>query len=166
MKSKLIRIMQVSVFFTFFGCVSLALNDTKVVRSKSVQFVPPSSISFFEVAPDHLDHLWKNPKNGNSISYLSDCSDPTDPDLDSIEQGVLHNVERLKILSHDDITYNDREALHSRARGRVDGVETQMEMMVFKKNGCIYVLNYVGVAKEFEQNAKDFAEFLDQFRAP
>jgi hypothetical protein len=147
------------------GCVSVGLNDTKIQRSTKVSYAAPSG-AFVAKPSDTLDRLWENTVNGNSISFMSDCSDPSDPNLETIQQGILHGVEHLKILSSETITYNDREALRSHTSGKVDGVDTEMDLIVFKKNNCIYTLNYVGVKPQFEDDKAVFGRFLDRFRAP
>jgi hypothetical protein len=154
-----------ALILMMIGCVSVGLNDTKVQRSTKVRFSAPGG-AFTEKRSDSLDHLWENSKNGNSISFMSDCSDTTDPSLESIQQGILHGVERLKVLSNETISYNDREALRSITSGSVDGVDTAMDLVVFKKNGCIYALNYVGVRPQFEDDKAAFSKFLDRFHAP
>jgi hypothetical protein len=165
MKDTVSWVLRTFIFLSFFGCVSLGLNDTKVVRSKRVQFFEPGS-PFVEQHVEHLDHLWRNPDNGNSISFLSECGDATDPDLQTIQRGILRGVDDLRLLSSNLMPFDSREALETRARGKVDGVETEMEIVVYKKNGCIYTLNSVGVVRHFGENSKIFAEFMDQFRAP
>lgn len=151
--------------FVLTNCVSVGLSGGKVARAKSVQARPPGA-PFQDADGENLDHVWKNPRNGNSISYLSECTDTTDPDLETVQQGILRSVQKLQIISSDTIEYNDREALHTHARGKVDGVGTDMELLIFKKNGCIYTLNYVGVSKHFDSNQKTFAEFIKTFKAP
>jgi len=147
------------------SCVSVGISGGKISRAKAVQARPPG-FPFQDAEGDTLDHIWKNPRNGNSISYLSECTDTADPDLETVQQGILRSVQKLQVVSSETIEFNDREALHTHARGKVDGVSTDMELLIFKKNGCIYTLNYVGVSRHFESNQKNFAEFLKTFKAP
>ena len=147
------------------ACVSVGLSGGKVERAKDVEWRAPGS-PFQNSQGASLDHVWKNPRNGNSISYLSECTDNSDPDLETVQQGILRGVRKLEILASETFNYNEREALKTHARGKVDGVATDMELVIFKKNGCIYTLNYVGVSRHFEANQKNFDEFLKSFKAP
>ena len=42
---------------------------------------------------------------------------------------------------------------------------TQIDLLVFKRNMCIYILTYVGVKKSFSDNRPAFQIFLDGFVA-
>ncbi len=165
MNTSLRILLRTFLFFSMVGCVSVGISDTKIERARAVHFRAPTS-PYAEVAHGNLDRLWKNSSNGNTISYLSECSETNDPDLVAVQTGILRGVSQLNILKSDTITYNDREALHTVATGKVDGVATTMELMIFKKNGCLYTLNYVGLASHFNKDQKIFNDFIGQYRAP
>jgi hypothetical protein len=148
------------------GCVTVTLdNSGKGKRAEGVALKDPSS-PFQKDLREEVDSAWKNPKNGNVISYLSDCKDPADPPLKQIVQGVLEGLTDLKIESEESPTHQGREARRVTAWGKVDGVPTGIELLVFKRNTCTYILTYVGVKKYFAENNADFNRFVESFRAP
>lgn len=161
--SKLILLFT-AAFFT--GCVTVNLGDgSKGQKAKGVEYMEPAA-PFVKEARDTVDAAWKNAKNGNVISYLSDCKDPSDPPLDHIVQGVLAGLNDVKVESTESPMIQGREARHVVAFGKVDGVPTGTELVVFKRNFCIYILSYVGVQKFFPENRAAFTQFTSGFRAP
>jgi hypothetical protein len=52
------------------------------------------------------------------------------------------------------------------AEGRVDGVLTRLELMLFKKNNCLYTLSYVALTKSFNDNREAYSKFSESFKAP
>jgi hypothetical protein len=148
------------------GCVTVSLSPSgSGHRADGVSFHAPPS-PFQKDERDDVDAAWKNPNNGNVISYLSDCHDPSDPPLDHIVQGVLAGLNDLKYDSNETRMFLDREARKVVAEGKVDGVASQTALLVFKRNQCTYILSYVGVKSTFGENAADFEKFIQGFRAP
>lgn len=147
------------------ACVTVNLSGGKTEKAEGVVVTPPAK-PFEAQSRDDVDAAWKNSKNGNVISYLSDCKDPSDPPLDQIVAGVLSGIANLKIESSSSPNIQGREARRVSVKGNVDGVSTYVELLVFKRNSCIYILNYAGVAGSAAENQKDFNRFIEGFRAP
>lgn len=154
------------ILWALVGCVSVQLGGSPSIRAKGLDFQPPPHpFERFTTAPN-VDSAWKNPKNGNTISYLSECEDRTDPPLEQIQRGVLSGLKNPKFITNESTMYNGRQALHTLVVGSVDGISTQVESMIFKKNNCIYILTYVGIETIFGQDQHYFSAFLKGFRAP
>ena len=165
-KSKAVAVALSLSFVGAMGCVTVNLGGAKGgKRAAGVVFVPPPA-PFEKEARDDVDAAWKNSRNGNVISYLSDCKDPSDPGLDTITSGVLSGLNDLRYDSQKDLTFQGRGARRSVASGRVDGVPTRIDLLVFKRNQCIYIIDLIGVEANVAQNASDFEHFLSEFRAP
>jgi hypothetical protein len=148
------------------GCVTVNLGNTnKGKKAAGVSYKDPAG-PFQKEAREDVDAAWKNPKNGNVISFLSDCKDPSDPPLEHIVQGVISGLTDLKVDSTDTAMYQGREARRVVAGGKVDGVPSAIDLLVFKRNMCIYILSYVGVKKAFAENRGDFEKFIEGFKAP
>ena len=147
------------------GCVTVKLNSEGGKRAEGVQISTPSSPFVSDSRPE-VDAAWKNSKNGNVISYISDCQDPSDPPLEQITAGVVNALSELKILEEQTTTMQEREARRVHASGKVDGVPTEIDLLAFKRNHCIYILSYVGVKKAFAEDRAAFTRFIGGFRAP
>lgn len=147
------------------GCVSVNLGTSRTHRAEGVRYSEPKS-PFVKQDLDAVDAAWKNPRNGAVISYLSECQDPLDPPLDQIVSGVLNGLSQLRVEQEETLTFQEREARRVRAEGRVDGVPSLIDLLVFKRNHCIYILSYVGVKDAFAAHHSEFDRFLRGFRVP
>jgi len=150
---------------TMLGCVSVSIGGKAPQKSHEMKYVAPAQ-SFKEKKSVDVDDSWRNEKNGNTISILSECADPTDPSLEQIHSGIIAEIEKSQVIENHHIDYNARDAIHSVVDGQVDGVQTRFELVVFKKNNCTYVLTYAAVAKSFADNQRDFEEFVKGFKVP
>jgi hypothetical protein len=161
----------VTFYFLFFSlmstsCVSVELNKSKpAARNEDVKFSSPAS-PFEEIKSNDLDRGWRNSKNGNSISFITECQDGVDPTLENIYKGILKNVSNVEAISKNTITYNGREALRAVITGNVDGVLSKIDFVIFKKNGCTHIITYVALATSFDTNSGDFQKFVEGYKAP
>lgn len=146
------------------GCVSVNLGDGKTEKAKGVRFQSPGG-NFSSVSEDHVDAVWRNQKTGNAISFLSECG-PHDPSLESVTRGILSGFSKHDVLEQKTTDFNNREALITTFKAPVDGVPSQSELVVFKKNGCVYILTYVALEKTFKDDHGAFQKFLREFKAP
>lgn len=156
---------QLVILLATSACVSVGISQSDIKRAKGVQLAAPSS-PFQEIALEDVDRSWRNPKNGNTISYLSDCENPYDPSLEAIEYGIVSGLsEKTKVSTREEM-YNDRASRQSIFKSKVDGIPSQVNLMVFKKNGCIFVISYTAVEKFYDLDVQQFDQFLKGFRAP
>ncbi len=113
-----------------------------------------------------VDDSWREKQNGNTISVLSECHDSPNPSLEQIQSGVISEITDAQPLETEQITFNNRDAIHSIIDGNVDGIATRFELVIFKKDDCTFILTYAGVAKAFGNNQRDFERFVKEFRVP
>lgn len=148
------------------ACVSVNIGDSaQSQKSTTVKFKSPSK-PFSEFKMEYVDSAWKNPSNGNSISFLSECKSAADPTLDTIYKGLISSIGRAETLSKKTFTFNNREALRSTVTGFVDGVQSKFDLLVFKKNSCTYILSYVATEANFDENLTAFETFTQNFVVP
>ncbi len=147
------------------ACVSVDLKGDDPKRSKDVRFSAPQN-NYSVLEDNQLDHAWRNPKTGNTISFLSECKSGNDPSFQNIRDGVTSGVSDINIERSEMIEFNQRKALSSRLGGAVDGILTKLEILILKKNDCIYVLTYVGLPESFDSDLNVFESFKREFKAP
>jgi hypothetical protein len=146
-------------------CVSVKLAQQEAKRASGVKFQEPAS-PFNRESNKDVDASWQNPRNGNLMSYLSDCQDDNDPTLESITQGALGGITDLKYDKQSTESVQGREGRRVLVTGNVDGVKSKIDMLAFKRDNCIYILSYVGVEKSFSADHAAFDKFIQGFRAP
>lgn len=155
----------ITALFFSAACVSVSLSKPKHKRAEGVQYSEPGS-PFSKQSRDDVDAAWKNGNNGNLMSYLTDCSDESDPSLENVLNGTLEGLSDLRIDSKTSPMVQGREGRRVVAAGKVDGVPTKIDLLLFKRDSCIYILTYVGVEKNFEVDHDKFNKFASGFRAP
>lgn len=70
----------------------------------------------------------------------------------------VRKVKEKKIL------LSGREALYTRARAKLDGVETELNIVVLKKNRCQFDFTSVTIVPYAEAVGKDFVSFVKGFQ--
>ncbi|MEQ1875741.1 MAG: hypothetical protein ABL958_03785 [Bdellovibrionia bacterium] len=121
--------------FLLAACVSVQLGPNAPDSASDVSFTAPTE-PFEKFAVQDVDRAWKNKTNGNSISYRTACNDPAEAEIKTIEQGIVEGLDASKVELSETTQYNSREALHSIVQGKLDGIATKIELMIFKKNNC------------------------------
>lgn len=163
---KFARFLPAIIILPFLSnCVSVKLSPAEKKSSLTATFSPPG-LPFSKAESEYVDHSWQSSKNGNNISYISDCDTSSDPTLQNLLNNLTHEIENLKTLKSELINYNSREALRTRLSGNVDGIQTQFEILIFKKDRCTYILNYAARESAFNDNLNDFNLFVKDFTVP
>lgn len=165
LNQQILRIFLIVPAFALASCVTVNLGPGKPKPAEGVSYSQPGN-PFEEIKLKDSDHAWQSKKTGNTISYLSTCNDPTDPPLETARNEYLNSLSGLKVLSENNSTYNDREALTTVADGAVDGIKTRLELLLFKKNNCLYSLSYVAETDRFNEGIDAFHNFVQSFKAP
>lgn len=160
------RLRQILLIYIFFNiaCVSIDIPKNELRRSTNYTFTKPNSNDFKTAESNELDHLWTHKDNGNSISVLSDCSSSYDPSLLQIKDGITSGINNLKTKSSNYKTFNKRKALFTHIQGDVDGVMTEFDLVIFKKNGCVYTLTHVATKNSYNATKDIFSKFVSNFK--
>lgn len=144
------------------GCVSVKLPSSKTQKATSVIYPKPSS-TFVRFYPEHVDAAWRNSKNGNSISFYSECKNDDGPSHKSIQKGLLRSISSAKVQRELSVQVSREKALRSIISGEVDGKVSLVDLIIFNKEDCIFILTYVGKKDSFLENQKDFEKFYTEF---
>lgn len=162
---RVLHILLLAPTFALSSCVTVNLGGGKTTTAQGVAYDEPKK-PFEEIKLKDADRAWQNDDNGSTISYLSTCNDPSDPSLQAARSDFLASLTGLKVISENESEFNGRDALSTVAEGSVDGVKTRVEMLLFKKNNCLYTLSFVALAKTFNDNHSAYSEFSQSFKAP
>ncbi len=144
------------------SCVSVNIGKGATKRYTELHFESPAQ-EFAKVEDETSDHVWRHVKNGNTISYYSECESQTDPTLMELLENVTQSLDEKNSLENRNLVFNGRESLYSKINTKVDGVPTQVQNVIFKKHNCIFIISYVGVLSQAPNNQKDFERFLQRF---
>lgn len=152
------------------ACVSFEIPKDEVKRATGINFTAPP-VPFKSISVPHVDQSWQHPGTKETLSFLTNCGDTSDPTLVSIANEVVGSLEEPEFLSKKRFDYNSRGALFYSVKGYIEGVLTYLELVVLKKNKCIYILNHVSsqppLTAEFQLNSDTtFSKFVREFRTP
>lgn len=156
------------IFLTVFflplcSCVSVKIASEGPTKSKDILLTAPNN-DFEKIKTEGSDVTWLNRKNGNSISYYSECNLANDISLQSIQNESFSALSDVNILNTQNVIYNDRDSLQTDADAAIDGVPIKISVVIFKKNGCNYTLTYAGRKEKFALNQTEFKKFVQDFR--
>lgn len=157
------------------SCVSVNIGPGKVEKSDGVKFTSPT-IGFHLIEKSGADAAWNNSATGSTIAYQSNCGDAAESSLESVAEDLFVGFEQSKTLKKERVPFDGREALDMEVEGKVDGVQTRVRAVVYRKNACAYVLTFVALPKSLvadtqskpaaSSDVSEFSKFLSSFKAP
>ena len=169
MKRFLLFIIQFTTFIfclsSVVACVSVNLGRSEITRSKVATFAQPNP-EFKKFDAPVVDHAWRHPKDGNSISVISQCEEGSGFSLEEIKAATIAEVESAKVIEEKDFELNERAAKSLTLSGAMDGVASQLKVVSFRKHDCIYSLTYVAKPATFKKHLASFDEFVKGYKVP
>lgn len=159
------RLLSLFLFLTQINsCVSVGVEEPKTVRAQNMKYSPPKG--FNKIEASHVDVAWRKDSTGSTISLLSECELNSDSSLSQLQTSLLRDLKNSKRISEKELDYNQRKASRTYIKGNVDGVDIEMDFLVFKKNNCNFFLTYIGMPEHFKNDQNEFQNFIDRFQVP
>lgn len=115
---------------------------------------------------DGTQVAWHNPDLAGVIQVHSSCADHGDSSLDQYTDHLRIDWTDWKVLSQREERLVGRAALRTVVDAQLDGVERRQELVVVKKNGCIFDLRYAARPATFDQGRAAFGRVVAGFRFP
>lgn len=110
---------------------------------------------------------WFNEGLGAAIVLDSQCERHGDSTLEQFADHLRIDFREWEVLSQEHTTLVERDAVRSVVVASIDGVvKTQMELLVVKKNGCLFDLEYIAPPRSFERGRSAFAQVVAGFVYP
>ena len=91
------------------------------------------------------------------------CDGISDSTLESLAQQELVGLEQRELVEESRVSVDGREAIDWVVKGSVDGVVVVMNLVVFRKEGCVYDLNLVSRPETFDKARTEFRSFVGGF---
>lgn len=111
------------------------------------------------------DLAWYTEDTGHALSVNSSCQEHEDAPLDVLTRHLLMGfTERLEV-AQEKVVVDEREALRSRYRAKLDGVPVELLFLVLKKDRCVYDFTYVAPLGRFEDRVQDFESLVRGFHS-
>ena len=84
------------------------------------------------------DTVFDSQKNGSIIALQSVCDRYPNASLESLMKQMLSPLSDREVISESKRSLDGRDSLWTRVRGSLDGVPVESQLVVYRKNNCIF----------------------------
>jgi hypothetical protein len=116
------------------------------------------------VAVEENDLAFLSQDSAHSVAVNSTCEGHGDAPLPVLMQHLLIGFSQREKLTEALARMDGRESLRSRYRAMLDGVPVELDLVVLKKDGCVYDFMYLSAAGRFDEKRAVFERLLADFR--
>jgi hypothetical protein len=145
------------------GCRSVGVKDGVVYTPDTRYRLGPIPPDWHPVALKDSDLAWVTDPAGYAFWVDSTCKDYDDIPLVALNRQLLIGFTDVQKQAQRTETLDGREALRSRYTVKMDGVARELELVVLKKDGCIYDFAYVAPVGGFPARLGQFQALLAGF---
>lgn len=149
------------------GCHRATFEDSVLQKSDVKYRVGPLSNEVWErrgFADNDLAFVERG-DTGRIIATNSTCRDHDDPPLQVLTKHLLMGFTERQDLGQRTFTLDGREALRSRYVAKLDGVPVSLELVVVKKDNCVFDFSYVAPVGTADARMADFESVFNGFHA-
>lgn len=147
------------------GCASSGTFRDGTFQREGVRYhLDPPGPGWERVRVSGNDLAWTD-NSGGVIAVNSECEDHGDPTLKVLTDHLLIGFEERQVLERKPMKVSGRAALLSSLRAELDGVPVRLELLVLKKDGCVYDLTYLGPPGAANEGIPTFRRLVDSFEA-
>ena len=114
------------------------------------------------------DIAFQSNETASIISINSACKSSKNLDrnksLKELSRELLLGISDITLQEEKNVQLDDTQALQTTLRGRLNNEDIMLQTVVLKRDLCVYDLMYVSRPNKFEENRKDFADFVSSLR--
>jgi len=137
-------------------------GDTFVSKDTTYKIAAPSE-AWKRVDIRDTDLAWVHEDKIGSLLMNSECESVDDAPLLALTNHLLFGMTEREIISQEKTRVSRREGLRTRVKAKLDGVYRMLEILVVKKDGCVYDLVLEGNPQDFETLLPAFENFNQRF---
>lgn len=153
------------------GLLAAACSSHGRLRGETFE---KGNLRYHVVKPDAAH--WQQAKvSGNDLSFISreggfllalnsTCKGHEDAPLEALTQHLLIGFTEREKLKSERLPVDGREGLLSRYIAKMDGVARELDLFVFKKDGCVFDLSYIAPMGRGEVWRSEFEQMVAEFR--
>jgi hypothetical protein len=110
---------------------------------------------------------WFNEGLDAAILLDSQCESHGDSTLEQFTDHLRIDFRQWEVKSQESVMLAGRDAVRTVVLASIDGgPQSQLELYVTKKNGCLFDLEYIAPPGNFERGRADFARVVAAFEFP
>lgn len=115
---------------------------------------------------ENVQVAWFNDHLAAAIEIHAQCDDQGDSSLDQYTDHLRIDWTHWDVEAQTKETFLGRAALRTVVEARMDGVPMMLELLVAKKNGCLFDLRYFSIPETFEAGRGAFSAVENGFVFP
>lgn len=153
------------LFLCLTSCASTGKYRDGVFYGKEVSYrIAEPGAPWERLYISDNDLAWEG-RVGEVIAVNATCSDHGDPSLQVLTNHLLMGFDARQIEEREELMLSGRGALRTRVVASIDGVPSKLELVVLKKDGCVYDLSYLAPIETFSGSLPQFQRLVSSFDA-
>ncbi|WP_224372902.1 hypothetical protein [Hyalangium versicolor] len=145
------------------GCRRVRFEDSVFTKKQVSYKVGELPNYWHRVFVEGNDLAFSEQDTGRALSINSTCEGHDDPPLPVLIRHLLMGFTDRQEVSQQLVPLDGREAMRSRHTAKLDGVPVDLELVVLKKDGCVFDFTYVAPPGQAEARMPDFDALLAGF---
>ncbi|MCE9668747.1 hypothetical protein LY474_13060 [Myxococcus stipitatus] len=147
------------------GCRRVSFEDSVLSKPDVRYRVGELPRHWRRVYLEGNDLAFSEEGTGRAFSVNATCKGHDDPSLQVLTRHLLTGFTEREDLGQRLVPMDGREALRSRYRVKMDGVPVELELVVLKKDNCVFDFSYVAPPGMAAERMPDFDALLAGFHA-
>lgn len=147
------------------GCRRVSFEDSVLTKPAVRYRVGELPAHWHRVWLEGNDLAFSEEGTGRALSINATCEGHDDPPLPVLTRHLLAGFTERQEVSQRLVPMAGREALRSRYLAKMDGVPVQLELVVLKKDNCVFDFAYVAPPGLAEERMADFEGLMAAFES-
>lgn len=144
------------------SCTSKVITNNMVKHRYAQYGIEPLPNTWVKKSFKKAELVFEH-KTTDAVIYInSQCEQVSDSPLEALTAQALSGMGRYEIIAQNYQKVDDREALVSEIKVKLDGVERFIKMMVLRKNRCVFDAVF-NASEESKAMVKDFDAMINTF---
>jgi len=162
----LIPILVAAAGLGLFACAGSGYFKHGVFYGKEAAYklTPLDERGWQRIGISDNDLAWEG-KGGELIAVNATCSGHGDPSLQVLTNHLLIGFEDRVVRQRETLEIAGRAALRTQVEASIDGVGRELELLVLKRDGCVYDMSYVAPPSSFQASLPVFRSLVESFEA-
>jgi hypothetical protein len=145
------------------ACSGVNVRQNEVLKERTRYRFGDPGPDWRRVSLGDVDVAWVRDSGGHTLSVSSMCSDYQEASLTALRRQQLVGFTHPERIEEREEIVDERAALFSRWRAKLDGVPVELGLWTVKKDGCIYDFTYTSPAGAYDAGAPALARLVQGF---
>lgn len=156
------------VAIAFIGCIrSKGVLRNNLFQSRETRYhIGEAPEHWKRVSLSGADIAYLHEHDGATLLVNSECRKAEDAPLVALTFHLLIGMTEQNIIDQKTLQLADREALETTVEAKIDGVKRKLQILVLKKDGCVYDIVLSAPPEKFEEDVLAYQALVSGFDIP